>query len=76
MFLVMEDGVQEQDGNAEYYLFPEDITFLAKNTRARIAFLDSLETTKILVESTERPEKRSVVLKDFINHSFSLHSRL
>ena len=76
MFLITESGVQEQEGNAEYYLFPKDIEFLAKNIQARAMFLASLGTTKILVESTENPEERSIILKDFINYSSSLHSRL
>ena len=71
MFLITESGVQEQEGNAEYYLFPKDIEFLAKNIQARAMFLASLGTTKIL-----KPEERSIILKDFINYSSSLHSRL
>ncbi len=76
MFLVTKNGVQEQEGNAEYYLFPEDIEFLAKNSEARLIFLNSLDAAKVLVESTEKPEIRSIILKDFINYSSSLHSRL
>lgn len=76
MFLITENCVQEQDGYAEYYLLPDDILFLAKNTQARITLLTSLGTNKILVDSTEKPGKKNIVLRDFINCSSSLHSRL
>lgn len=76
MFLITKDGVREQDGEASYFLLPEDIDFLATNNRSRVALLQALNEESVIASTVMDFGVKEINLDKVLECGSGIHSKL
>ena len=76
MFLITASEVREQDGEAKYYMFLEDIEGLAVNEVNRRKVLDALGETSIMVSTVTQSCTKAIRLDELLDCGTGIHSRL